>query len=213
MGATSHKTEVEELLRRRDHAALLSWADSVRSPQRVLMSFTFDRSELLRWRAIEAFGRVAAAQAERDLERVRDTIRRLLWLMNDESGGLGWHAPEMIAEILVNVPALIPEYAGLLPSYLREEPFERGAHFAVYRVAQIDPGAFVEHIPALIASLNDPDPAIRAYSALALKTIAESSGGDPTDERREDNATFMWFDFDSGELRETTVEGVLKETG
>jgi hypothetical protein len=205
------KTEVKELLRRRDYAALLCWAASARNPQRILISFTFDRDELLRWRAIDAFGRVAALQAERNLEKVRDSIRRLLWLMNDESGGLGWHAPEMIAEILVNVPALIPEYAGLLPSYLREEPFERGTHFAVYRVAQVDPRPFVEHVSALTASLEDPDPAIRAYTALVLKTITGSSGDPAAGEPRAGDATFMFYDFESGELRETTVDGILED--
>jgi hypothetical protein len=127
------------------------------------------------------------------------------------TGGLGWHAPEVIAEILVNVPALIPEYAGLLPSYLREEPFERGTHFAVYRVALVDPRPFVEHVPALTTSLDHPDPAIRAYSALALKTIAGSSGDRAAGGPRADDATFMFYDFESGELRETKVDGILED--
>jgi hypothetical protein len=205
------KTEVKELLRRRDYAALLRWAASTRNPQRILISLSFDRDELLRWHAIAAFGRIAALQAEENLEKVRDSIRRLLWLMNDESGGLGWHAPEMIAEILVNVPTLIPEYAGLLPSYLHEEPFERGTHFAVYRVALVDPKPFVEHVPALTASLDDPDPAIRAYAALALRAITGSSGDPAAGKPQPDDATFMFYDFESGELRETTVNGILED--
>jgi hypothetical protein len=205
-----HKTKVKGLLKRRDHAALLGWADSVRNPQRILISLTFETDELVRWRAIDAVGRIAAVQAGQDMEKVRDTIRRLLWLMNDESGGLGWHAPEMIAEILVNVPTLIPEFAGLLLSYLREEPFERGTHFAVYRVAQVDPGPFTEHVPDLTASLSDPDPAIRAYSALALKAIPGSSADRAAHELQTDQATFAFFDFNTGELRETTVNAVLK---
>ncbi len=205
-----HKTEVKKLLKRGDYAGLLRWAASVRNPQRILISLTFDSDELLRWRAIDAFGRIAAVQAGQDLERVRDTIRRLLWLMNDESGGLGWHAPEMIAEILVNVPALIPEFAGLLPSFLREEPFERGTHFAVYRVAQVDPGPFIEYVSELTASLGDPDPAIRAYSALALKAIPGSAAERATRDLQTDQATFTLFDFERGELRETRVNAVLK---
>jgi hypothetical protein len=206
-----HKIEVKELLRRGDYAALLRWAASARNPQRILISLSFDRDDLLRWRAIDVFGRVAALQAERDLEKVRDSIRRLLWLMNDESGGLGWHAPEMIAEILVNVPTLIPEFAGLLPSYLREEPFERGTHFAVYRVALVDPRPFVDHVPALTTSLEDPDPAIRAYAALALRTITGSSGDRAAGKSQPDDATFMFYDFESGELRETKVDGILED--
>jgi hypothetical protein len=212
MGTRLKKTAVREMLRQRDYAALLSWAGSGRNLQRILVSLTFEPDELLRWRAIEAFGRVVAAQAGENLGRAREAIRRLLWLMNDESGGLGWHAPEMVAEILVNVPALIPEYAHLLPSYLHEEPFERGAHFAVYRVAQLDPRPFVEDAAALAASLSDPNPAIRAYAALALRAIAASTGEPAPGEPRTDDEPFTFFDFATGEVRETTVGGILEET-
>ena len=79
--------------------------------------------------------------------------------MNDESGGLGWHAPELIGEILVNVPDLIPEYANVLMSFLHEEPFERGTHCAVYRAASVEPKPFTERASELLDSLKDPDPA------------------------------------------------------
>ena len=102
----SAKSEARELLAARDFESLIQWAEAVASPLRHLFSLTFDASEVIQWRAVEAIGRVAGVQAETDLEPVRDFVRRLLWLMNDESGGLGWHAPEAIGEILVNVPDL-----------------------------------------------------------------------------------------------------------
>ena len=99
MGIRTHKTAVREILADRDFNAVAAWADSVRSPQRVLFSLALDADELIAWRAIEAIGKMAAIQAESDLEKIRDSVRRLLWLMNDESGGLGWRSPEMIGEI------------------------------------------------------------------------------------------------------------------
>jgi hypothetical protein len=81
----------------------------------------------------------------------------------------------------------------------------------VYRVALVDPKPFVEHVPALTASLDDPDPAIRAYAALALRTITGSSGDPAAGEPRADDATFMFYDFESGELREMTVGGILED--
>jgi hypothetical protein len=172
---------------------------------RYLTGLTFDSDELIRWRAIAAVGRVAGLLARQDLERVRDIIRRLLWLMNDESGGLAWHGPEMIGEILVNVPALIPEFKTILPSYLREEPFERGTRFAMYRVAQVEPGAFGERAPELRDSLDDPDPLIKAYGILALHATGQAHG-DPEVARAVAEAEgFALYDFATGELRTTIL--------
>lgn len=109
------KNEARRLLEKRDFDGLFLWMQSVRSPLRIVFSLTFDTDELIVWRAIEATGKIAAATAASDVEKVRDFIRRLLWLMNDESGALGWHAPEVIGEILVNVPSLIEEIGVLLP--------------------------------------------------------------------------------------------------
>jgi hypothetical protein len=204
------KSEVRGWLQRRDDEALLSWAGSVRNPQRILMSLTFDGDELIRWRAIEALGRVAAFQAQQSIERVRDHIRRLLWLMNDESGGLGWHAPEIIGEILVNVPELIPAYGSLLPSYLREEPFERGTHFAVQRVAHLDPTPFRDSVPELTRSLEDPDPATRAYAALALHAILGAAAEQVTRRAATDRTSFSSYDFETGQLRDQTVGDAAK---
>jgi hypothetical protein len=207
----SRKATVREFLAHRDFAALLKWAGTIRNPQRILISLTFDQDWLIRWRAIEAFGRVAAVQAESDLGKVRDMLRRLLWSMNDESGGLGWHFPELIGEVLVNVPALVNEYAKLLPSYLREEPFERGTHIAIYRVSLTSPAQFRDCIPELGKSLDDPDSVIRGYSALSLGAIAGKSCYDAVEKLLDDPSPVTLYDFDSGQLRETTVGQMAKD--
>ena len=202
---SSQKAEVRELLVQRDLDGLLAWAGATRNPQRILFSLTFAVDELIKWRAIEAVGRVAGVQAGSDIQKVRDFIRRLLWLMNDESGGLGWHAPESIGEILVNVPALVNEYAGLLPAYLREEPFQRGVHHAVYRVASVNHKPFTESIPKLGESLTDPDPAIRGYAALTLETMGVKSYRSTIEKLQDDHSPVSLYDFDTGQLQDTTV--------
>ena len=93
MGVRTYKAKIRELLMKRDIDGLLAWAESRRSSQRVLFSLALEVDDLIAWRAVEAIGQVMARQAADDLERVRDTIRRLFWLMNDESGGLGWRSP------------------------------------------------------------------------------------------------------------------------
>lgn len=75
----------------------------------------------VRWHAVSAFGHVVCRMAGRDLESARIVMRRLLWSLNDESGGIGWGAPEAMAEIMAQSAALAGEYIHMLVSYIRED--------------------------------------------------------------------------------------------
>jgi len=138
---------------------------------RHLLTAVHAREDGIRRRAIEACGRVAGVLAEDDLEAVRELVRRLLWWMNDESGALLRVAPEVIAEILVHVDPLVDEYARLLPRYLDEEPFERGAARAVVRVAEVRPDAFAGFVDSLRIGMDSPDPYVRDLSSRALQAL------------------------------------------
>jgi hypothetical protein len=45
-------------------------------------------------------GEVMAHLADKDMESARVIMRRLMWSLNDESGGIGWGAPEAMGEIV-----------------------------------------------------------------------------------------------------------------
>lgn len=75
----------------------------------------------VRWHAVSAFGPVVCRMAGRDPESARIVMRRLLWSLNDESGGIGWGAPEAMAEIMAQSAALAGEYIHMLVSYIRED--------------------------------------------------------------------------------------------
>ena len=77
--------------------------------------------ELVRWHAVSAMGRVVARLADEDMEEGRIVMRRLLWSLNDESGGIGWGAPESMAEIMSLHDGLAREYVHMLISYMRED--------------------------------------------------------------------------------------------
>jgi hypothetical protein len=190
---------------RRDRARLEKWAAAVTNPLRVLTSLTYDEDALVRWRAIEAAGWVVATLAAADLDKVRDSIRRLLWLMNDESGGLGWHAPELIGEMLCHAPSLIPEFASMLPSFLREEPFEAGTHWAMARLAQVAPRAVAGSASHLTRSLDDPDPMIRALAARFLVAVKAGHLDSELNRLRTDPQEFQIYDPDGGSLKTTSV--------
>jgi HEAT repeat protein len=211
MNMRARKAAVRQFLRNRDLEPVRHWAGTVRSPLRTLFSLTFDHEELLRWRAVEAIGQVAAEQARPDPERVRDFLRRLLWQMNDESGGLSWLSPEIIGEILVNVPSLAGEYGPLLLSYLHEEPFERGAHQAISRLASKKPDVFSQGTSLLAESLENPDPAIRALAAAALGAIDTTRVDALLERFRNDGAVVNLYDFASGTMRAGTVSEFVTE--
>lgn len=199
------KAEVLQFLQDRNLDAIIAWAQKNDSSLRILFNLTFHSDDLIKWRAIEAIGKVAKATGDSAMEKVRIFIRGLFWLMNDESGGVGWHAPEAIAEILFNIPSLLREYGRLLPQYLIEEPFERGTFFALARLGALDPGLVDQSATILVDSFNNPDPAIRGYSLLALSTLQTDIYSEHFRKLSTDKSTFTTYDSQTGTLSELTV--------
>jgi hypothetical protein len=118
----------------------------------------------------------------------------------------------LIGEILANVPALNEEYAQLLPSFLAEEPFERGSHWAIWRLAEDHPGLFRDNLDQLSHSLRDGDPAIRALAAIALIAIDAEAVRPKVEPLVTDTDGFIWYDRGEGRLIETTVAQLVKES-
>ncbi len=202
----SHRKQIlRGLLAERDLDTLMDWMAAERNPMRPLSSLLFDSDELLRWRAIEALGLAAAQEARRDPERVRRQVRRLFWLMNDESGGICWNAPEAIAEILYNVPQFIEEYGLQLPAFFVEEPFERGSRWAVARLAGKETSALASAGPALAASLKDADSVVRGLSLLALTALRDRKARAGVEALTADDHQITLYDFASGTFVSTTV--------
>ncbi len=75
----------------------------------------------VRWPAISAMGKTVARLAEHNIEEARIIMRRFLWTLNDESGGIGWGAPEAMAETMYNHPGLAQEYIHMLTSYTKDD--------------------------------------------------------------------------------------------
>ena len=88
-----------------------------------LISCLFRTEERVKWHAVTALGQVMNELAGRDIEAARGIMRRLLWSMNEESGGIGWGIPEAMGEIMAVNPRLAREYVNMLVSYMREENY------------------------------------------------------------------------------------------
>ena len=153
--SSRRKDKIRAILETRDSEALEKWVGEARAPLRLLFSLTYDSDVLIRLRAIEAIGRVAGIIAGSDMDKVRVFVRGLIWLMTEESGGIGWHAPEAIAEICVRVPAFHDEYAAMLPQFLDEEAFVPSTCAALCRLAPLPSELIGRLAPQLIALSED----------------------------------------------------------
>lgn len=128
-----------------------------------LIAASYDKEDIRTWRAIEAMGSVAKCAR---VDVVRETTRKLLWSMTDESGGIGWSAPEMLGEIARANPA---EYRDLIPLVWNcrdEDLFRPGAAWGLYRAAQADRMAVAAVVTELDELADDPNPVVRGYGLL-----------------------------------------------
>ncbi|NOZ02612.1 MAG: hypothetical protein GXP54_12080 [Deltaproteobacteria bacterium] len=198
----NRKALARGFLSSRDLPGLTQWSRDTYSSMGILFSLTNDPDDLIVWRAVEAVGHVAADKWKGRPEAVRDFVRRLLWLMNDESGGLGWHAPEAVAEIVYNIPELVEEFGHLLPSFLVEEPFERGAHHALSRIGHMMPSQLSGSVDTLARSLDDPDAGIRFHTLEALEHLGDDVLTDARTRLADDRSAVQVYNFDTGQLNE-----------
>jgi hypothetical protein len=199
------KAFVRKLLLNRELDSFLSWTHEHRDASRILNYLLFDSEELVRWRAIEAVGKMADLKAAANLEGVREIIRRMLWAMNDESGNSFWHAPEVIGEVLANVPRLTSEFVPTIPSLMKLEPYGRGVHWAMARIAGVTPDAFENFSGALIRSMGEADPFVRGYALLAFSPRWLENHVEKVEAHLEDQTAFTGYDIQSGAFRESTV--------
>ena len=123
MSTRKIKKQVLDLLAEPDLGTVLTGLDRfpVKDAVNACFSGICRSEELVRWHAISGMGVLVARLAEQDMEEARLIMRRLLWSLNDESGGIGWGAPEAMAEIMSLHQGLAREYVHMLISYMRED--------------------------------------------------------------------------------------------
>ena len=134
-------------------------------------------NETARWHAITALGPIIAKLADRDMEAARVVMRRFMWSLNDESGGIGWGAPEAMAEIMSCHDGLADEYAHMLVAYMREDGFyleleqlQRGLMWGLGRLAQDKPDLLrsKDAVHHLLPYLDSVDSTVRGLAARTL---------------------------------------------
>ena len=145
-----------------------------------LTALTFDADPLIGWRAVEALGVAAAKIGEYDLAAVREHMRRLQWLLSEESGGICWRAPEAMAEIVHACPTWFVEWVPIIVHLLLETAEEDLPHFrvgilwAIGRIGSLCTGSQTDVLPAITAALDDPDSQVRGMAAWCLVQLGQS---------------------------------------
>lgn len=167
--------ELRELIREGDLEAVARLAERRRRVLGDLVPLTYHPDPDIAWRAVEAMGLAAARVSDHDPDAVREHLRRLFWLVTEESGGICWRAPEAMAEIVRHRPQLFGEYVPIVVHLLLEMAEEDLAHFrpgilwGVGRMGEAGEEHLHDVLPAITAALELPDARARAMAVWALE--------------------------------------------
>jgi len=160
-----------------------------KAPLGPLLACLLDQDQLIRWRAVSAFGPAVTRLFGSKPEDARQFMRQLMWRLNEESGNIAWGVPEAFGEILACQPTLAREYHRVLCSYINERdcetgdnylelcPLRRGVYWALARLAKVHPELVLPALDDLLLALSGDDPQSRGLAALALGRLLPAAGG------------------------------------
>jgi hypothetical protein len=165
-----------------------------------LFSFLCSLDELLKWRAVMAMGKVVDRLADADMESARVIMRRYMWNLNDESGGIGWGCPEAMGEIMARNENLAEEFWCILISYIRpdgnfleHETLQRGVLWGVGRLAHERPQLLKTSIDYLHPYMQTEDPYLRGLAAWASGALRSKNTEVLLNGLKEDSAKLSVF--------------------
>jgi len=144
-----------------------------------LVSLTFDHDLEVAWRAVEAQGVAAERLSEKNPSYVKEHVRRLYWLITEESGGCLWRAPECMAECGARMPRLLKSFVPIafhLIETLEEEDLEHfrpGALWAVGRLIEVARESLPGVLPLVLSALEDPVSQSRGMAVWCLTQVGE----------------------------------------
>ena len=172
--------------------------------------------DTVKWRAVAAMGSVVANLAEIDLESARVVMRRFIWNLNDESGGIGWGCPEAMGEIMALNTTLADEYWCLLTAYIQpdgnylEHPvLQRGVVWAVGRLAHARPRLICSSAHFLFPYMTAEDANLRGLAAWAVAPFEDPRAKPFLERISGDHSVFELFK--EGQLVKEKVSRMAKQ--
>jgi len=159
-----------------------------------LINTLYSMDELLRWRAVECLGLLTKQISLTEPDRAREIIRRLLWALNDESGGSGWASPEAVGEVIRNRPDRYSEFISIIVSFREDPSLVRGIIWALGRIGEVEPVLVDDYTPLLQDLLEASDPQLRGLALWALKKIKTDIPAEKKELLRKDNSEFQVYE-------------------
>ncbi|HKN19252.1 MAG TPA: hypothetical protein VJW95_05590 [Dissulfurispiraceae bacterium] len=173
-GKMNIKDRIKELLKLRAYGQVADLAVQDKGIIRCLISLSYDKQDVISWRAIEAIGVISRVFSRDRMDILRDTVRRLLWSMGEESGGIGWSAAEMLGEIVTGDPDAFNDIILILWSFKEEEMFRAGIVWAMELIAGIRPELVAFIIKDLPDMLEDRNPVVRGYTVRLMGLLQDA---------------------------------------
>jgi hypothetical protein len=171
----------------------------------ILMQYLYEPGTLLYWRALEGLGRVAGSQPE----QVHKLINRLLYLLNEDSGSVGWGAAAALGEIGRNRVALVQDIIPMFVGFLEESFSREPMLWGVGRMAEVHPDLLHEVLPEIVPFLTNPEPQVRALAAWGLGKARYRPAAEAIRALTGDQSPVELYD--QGRLLATTVAQVAQE--
>jgi len=203
------KTKLHNLLGTSDFDGIAKLASERKRVLPSLVSLTYDKDPEIAWRAIEAVGVAASSIADNDPDFVREQLRRLQWLISEESGGVCWHAPEAMAEIVRNRPQLFSDYIPIVITLIETieqedlEHFRPGTLRAIGRLAAVAGDDAPSVQAAIESALSDHSPQSRGMAVWCVEQLGVTEVLLDRPELQEDGATVELYE--DGSVIHTTV--------
>jgi len=221
MSTRKIKKRVLELLATDDLEAIQRQLDElpVKDVVNALFSAICRGDDIIHWNGVRCMGVFVSRLAEEDMEEARVIMRRMLWSLNDESGGIGWGAPESMAEVMYCHDELAREYIHMLVSYMREdgeelfqdgnflehESLQRGLLWGIGRLAEKRPMMLLKRGVEndLLPYLQSSDSSVRGLAVQSLGLLRSRQAVDSIRPLADDTASVSMYH--DGKMRTATV--------
>lgn len=206
----NQKKTLKKLLKEGELEKIVSLSRDDKHIINQLFAFSYDKSDVTTWKAIESIGLISKEISQDDPDFIRNTTRRLLWSMTEESGGVSWSAPEMLGEIIRSNPEEFGDLIPILWSNRDEGVFREGVIWAMGRIAEKAPEKVRFISDEITKIIDDTNPTVRGYAIWLLGKISDSIIIKSIEKYREDQNRIIFYR--DGILADITVGEIVNET-
>lgn len=170
------KRSITQALESNDLESIVSQAKHDRKVLSQLVRIAYDKETLIGWRAIIAIGLAARELVNSAPGFLREMTRKLLWSLSDESGAIGWSAPEILGEIVSAHPERFRDIVPLIVEVydIEEKTFRPGIVYALRKIAEPNPAVIMPFKDIVFRALSDDNPLVRVR-AIEMATTVKSS--------------------------------------